>query len=70
MFFIKGISVIFRFALTILSLMEEEILKADKFEDIYVIIEEFCSNGLETHMLMKKFADPIPNQLIEDLRKE
>ena len=52
-------SVIFRFALTILGMMEEEVLKCDKFEDIYLIIEEFCSTKLETQELLRRFADPI-----------
>ena len=42
LFFIKGIRVILRFALTILSLMEEEILAQEKFEDIYFLIDKFC----------------------------
>ena len=42
LFFIKGIVVIIRFALTILGLMEDEILKCDKFEDIYFVIDHFC----------------------------
>ena len=59
LFFIRGMSVIFRFALTILGMMEEEVLKCDKFEDIYLIIEEFCSTKLETQELLRRFADPI-----------
>ena len=59
LFFIKGIVVLFRVALTILSLMQEEILKADKFEDIYSIIENYCSTKLNINQMMEKFADPI-----------
>ena len=70
LFFIKGISVIFGTALTVLSLMEKEILKVDKFEEIYKIIEEFCTTKLDTHTLMKQFSDPISMTQIEELRKE
>ena len=46
LFFIKGIVVLFRVALTILSLMQDEILKTNKFEEIYSIIENYCSTKL------------------------
>lgn len=53
LFFIKGIRVILRFALTILSLMEEEILAQEKFEDIYFLIDKFCQERLETKTLLE-----------------
>ena len=53
LFFIKGVVVIIRFALTILQLMEEEILEMDKFEDIYFLINHFCQERLDTKMLME-----------------
>jgi len=53
LFFIKGIVVIIRFALTILSLMEEDILKCEKFEDIYFLIDHFCQEKLDTKTLME-----------------
>lgn len=60
--------VIIRFALTILSLMEEDILKCEKFEDIYFLIDHFCQEKLDTKTLMDRFADRISMQEIEDLR--
>ena len=42
-----------RFALTILSLMEEEILAQEKFEDIYFLIDKFCQERLETRTLLE-----------------
>lgn len=70
LFFIKGIVVIFRFALTILQLMEEQILRADRFEEIYSIIENFCSTQLDTKTLMEKFTDRISHKEVEELRAQ
>ena len=68
LFFIKGIVVIIRFALTILALMEEEILKCEKFEDIYFLIDHFCQEKLDIKTLMEEFADRISMREIEELR--
>ena len=68
LFFIKGIVVIIRFALTILALMEEDILKCDKFEDIYFLIDHFCQERLNIKTLMENFADRISMKQIEELR--
>ena len=70
LFFIKGIVVLFRVALTILSLMQDEILQTDKFEDIYFIIENYCGTKLDIRSMMEKFADPISIKEVERLRKE
>ena len=68
LFFIKGIVVIIRFALTILALMEEDILKCNRFEDIYFLIDHFCQERLDIKTLMEKFADRISMRQIEELR--
>jgi len=52
LFFIKGITVIIRFALTILSQMEAEILQLERFEDIYFYIDKFCQEQVDTKKLM------------------
>ena len=70
LFFIKGIVVLFRVALTILSLMQEEILKTNKFEEIYSIIENYCSTKLTVSAMMEKFAEPISMREVQSLRKE
>ena len=70
LFFIKGIVVIFRVALTILSLMQDEILKTTKFEEIYSIIENYCSTKLNINKLMSKFIEPIQMYEVQKLRKE
>ena len=70
LFFIKGIVVLFRVALTILSLMQDEILKTNKFEEIYEIIENYCSTKLTVSQMMEKFAEPISMREVQALRKE
>ena len=70
LFFIKGIVVLFRVALTILSLMQDEILQTNKFEEIYFIIENYCGTKLDIRTMMEKFADPISIKEVERLRKE
>ena len=68
LFFIKGIVVIIRFALTILSIMEEEILQCDRFEEIYFLIDKFCQEKLNVKSLMERFADRISMREIHELR--
>ena len=68
LFFIKGVVVIIRFALTILELMEKDILQCGKFEDIYFLIDHFCQEKLDIKTLMEKFADRISLKQIESLR--
>lgn len=68
LFFIKGIVVIFRSALTILTLMEKDILKCDRFEDIYFLFNHFCMERLDTRSLMDKFSKDISDEKIEELR--
>lgn len=41
LFFIKGSTVIFRVALTILELMQEEIMNCDNYGDFYMVMNNF-----------------------------
>jgi hypothetical protein len=41
LFFIKGIQVIFRVALTLFQMMEEQILEAEDPGTIYMIVDKF-----------------------------
>lgn len=41
LFFIKGSTVIFRVALTILELMQEEIMNCDNYGDFYMVMNDF-----------------------------
>lgn len=40
-FFIEGASVMFRVAITIFALMQDEILQANDYGDIYMIMDKF-----------------------------
>lgn len=68
LFFLKGITVIFRFSLTILSLMEPELLKADKFEEVYNIIENFPMEKLDIKTMLVNLASDISKAEVERLR--
>ena len=59
---------IIRFALTILSIMEEEILQCDRFEEIYFLIDKFCQEKLNIKSLIERFADRISMKEIQELR--
>lgn len=48
--------------------MEEDILKCNRFEDIYFLIDHFCQERLDIKTLMEKFADRISMRQIEELR--
>lgn len=41
LFLIKGVSVLFRVALTLFELMQDDILAADDYGDIYMIVDKF-----------------------------
>jgi len=41
LFFIKGSTVIFRVALTILQLMQEDIMDCENYGDFYLVMNEF-----------------------------
>jgi hypothetical protein len=43
LFMIKGMSVVFRVALTLFKTMEEQILKAQDTGDIFMIVSEYKS---------------------------
>ena len=44
LFFLQGISIIFRVALTIIKVLEEEILEVDRFDEILMLIQNFSEN--------------------------
>ena len=70
LFFLKGIVVIIRFALNILSLMEEELLQCQSFGDIFLLIDNYCQERLDIRTLLEKFADRISLREFEKLRAE
>lgn len=69
LFFIKGSQVLFRVALTVLELMQDEILKADDFKQIYDIIDQFGKEKVDKHTLLSHLAGKVTNRDIDELRQ-
>lgn len=67
LFLIKGISVLFSVALTLFQLMQDEILKANDYCDIYSIVDKFGQN-VDREMLLKNLYVSIKNKEIKELR--
>lgn len=60
LFLIKGVSVLFRVALTLFQFMEREILKANDYGDIYMIVEKF-GQKVDRDMLLTNLYVGIKN---------
>jgi len=67
LFFIKGVSVLFRVAITLFQLMENDILKCQDYGDIFMTVEKF---GLKVSrdQLLKNLFVGIRNKEIDTLR--
>jgi len=67
LFFLKGSQVVFRVALTLFSLMESEILKAEDMGSIFMIVDSF-GNKVDRTLLLKSLVSGISNFDIKGLR--
>ena len=67
LFFIKGVSVLFRVAITLFQLMENDILKCQDYGDIFMTVDKF---GLKVSrdQLLKNLLVGIRNKEIDTLR--
>jgi hypothetical protein len=67
LFFIKGVSVLFRVAITLFQLMENDILKCQDYGDIFMTVDKF---GLKVSrdQLLKNLFMGIRNKEIDTLR--
>jgi hypothetical protein len=67
LFFIKGVSVLFRVAITLFQLMENDILKCQDYGDIFMTVDKF---GLKVSrdQLLKNLFVGIRNKEIDTLR--
>jgi small G protein signaling modulator 3 len=61
LFMIKGMSVVFRVALTLFKTMEEQILKAKDTGDIFMIVSEYQTK-ITCEILLEKFFNGINNR--------
>lgn len=70
MFFIKGSQALLRIAITVFALMEEEVLAAESFEEIVLILGSFGTDKkIDVQTLLSRFTGPISQLQINGLRK-
>jgi hypothetical protein len=69
LFLIKGSSVLFRVAITLFQLMQDDILAANDYGDIYMIIDKF-GQTVNKEALLSKLHIGIKNKEIELLRAQ
>ena len=53
MFFVSGITVLFKVALAVISLMQGAIIEATRFDEIYRIIENYGKEHVTKDLLLK-----------------
>ena len=69
LFLLRGISVIFRVALTILKTLEEDIFELERFDEILIMIQNFSETDFTPELLLKKLVPDIPEEEIRELRE-
>ena len=69
LFLLRGISVIFRVALTILKTLEEDIFELERFDEILIMIQNFSETEFTPELLLKKLVPDIPEEEIRELRE-
>ena len=70
LFFLQGISVIFRVALTIIKVLEKDILELDRFDEILMLIQNYSENEFTAEMLLKNFFGEIQDEEIRLIREK
>ena len=69
MFFIQGDSILFSVALSLVLLMEDEIMKVDRFEQIYMVAKDFCKT-VDAKTFSKSYVGDFKKHEIEQLRQK
>ena len=59
LFFLKGVRVLLRVALTVFSIVEQDCLEFDRFDEVLMHIQEFVLNELDPASLLNNFAQEI-----------
>ena len=67
MFMIKGVTVLFRVAITLFQLMEKEILKCRDYCDIFMMVEKY-GLSVSVDVLLKNLYTGIKSRDIEQYR--
>ena len=68
LFFIKGFNVMFRIALTILELLQTEVLKLNSFTEIVDTLSNFCTHKISRRILLENLATGLEAREISTLR--
>jgi hypothetical protein len=69
LFFVKGSYVVFRVALTVMELMQKEVLKLDRFDDILMLLTTFCQT-ISRKVLADNLATGLESTNIAMLRHQ
>ena len=69
LFFLKGVRVLLRVALTVFSIVEQDCLEFDRFDEVLMHIQEFVLNELDPASLLNNFAQEITRSEFKQLRE-
>lgn len=69
LFFLKGVQVLLRVALSVFQILQEDCLKFDRFDLVLVHIQEFIMGKLEPAFLLANLSDEIPRKEYTQLRE-
>jgi hypothetical protein len=67
MFFIWGDTVIFSVALTLVMMMEQQLMRCERFEEVYMLIQSFGEN-IDRRTLLTNYVGNFKSSEIEKLR--
>ena len=67
LFFLRGIRVIFRVALTIFSMIEQDCLDFESFDEVVIHIQEFMMHELDAESLHNHFEPQISLEELHEL---
>lgn len=69
LFFLKGVRVLLRVALTIFQIVQHDCLEFDRFDLVLMHIQEFGMNELDPASLMNNFAPEITRSEFKQMRE-
>ena len=69
LFFLKGVRVLIRVALTVFQIVQQDCLEFDRFDLVLMHIQEFIMNELDPVSLLNNFASDISRSEFRELRE-
>ena len=69
LFFLKGVRVLLRAALTIFQIVQQDCLEFDRFDLVIMHVQEFVMNELDPASFLSNFASEITHSEFKQLRK-